>query len=260
MPTIKIVTFNMRCAWGTDGINSFMHRVGLIYDKLNAEKPDVVAFQECTPKIMDLMEKMFPEYSFHGMYRSENYWGEGLFIAVRKELFRAVSCENFWLSPTPYVPGSRFPVQSDCPRICNVVEIRRRESGEMLRIFNLHLDHISDEARIEGMKCVLEKMEEYNARLPMPSVLLGDYNAGPECSTIKYCNSYGKTPIFDVTGDIPLTYHGFGGVLIPEWEKIDYIYVTEELAGAHVKTETWEEEHHGIYLSDHYPVCAEFEY
>ena len=259
MSKIKIVTFNVRCPWNTDGINSFMHRMGVIYDKINMEKPDVVALQECSPKIMELMEKLFPEYDFFGQYRSENYWGEGLFVAVRKENFRVVASESFWISPTPYVPGSRFPIQSECPRICNVVQIRKKESGEMMRLFNIHLDHISDEARIEGMKCVLGKMEEYNARLPLPTVILGDYNAGPDCSTIKYCNEYEKTPLFDVTKDIPLTYHGFGGLLIPEWEKIDYIYVTGELEKSHISTEIWDTCKNGIYLSDHYPVCAEFE-
>jgi endonuclease/exonuclease/phosphatase family metal-dependent hydrolase len=260
MPKIKIVTFNVRCSWAGDKINSFVHRVGLIYDKINEEKADVIAFQECTPKIMDLMEKMFPEYSFHGMYRSENYWGEGLFVAVRKDMWRVVASESFWVSPTPYVPGSRFPIQSECPRICNVVQIRRKESGEMMRIFNIHLDHISDEARIEGIKCVMGKLEEYNARLPLPAVILGDFNAGPECSTIKFCNEYEKTPIFDVTKDIQLTYHGFNGVLIPEWEKIDYIYVSGGLEKSLTEVGIWDTVHHGIYLSDHYPVYAEFEY
>ncbi len=260
MSNVKIVSYNIRNQWTGDGINAFIHRAGLIYDKINEEMPDVVAFQECTPKIMELMEKMFPEYAFFGQYRSVNYWGEGLFVAVKKAAWTVISYETFWISPTPYIPGSRFPIQSDCPRICNVVQIRSKENGKMMRIFNIHLDHISDEARIEGMKCVLEKLEEFNARAELPAVILGDFNAGPECSTIKYCNEYKKTPLCDVTADIPLTYNGFNGVFIPQWEKIDYIYVTEKLAGACTGVRVWDDCHAGIYLSDHYPVCAEFEW
>lgn len=256
---MKIVTFNLRCVWNKEGKNSFIHRAGLIYDKISREMPDVMAFQECTPQIMELMEKMFPEYAFCGQYRSENYWGEGLFVAVKKTDWTVLSYESFWLSPTPYVAGSRFPIQSDCPRICNVVQIRGKESGKMLRIFNVHLDHISDEARIEGIKCLLEKMEEFNARLALPAVILGDFNAGPECSTIKYCNEYEKTPLCDVTKDIPLTYHGWGGVLIPEWEKIDYIYVSGGLEKALSDVGLWKDVSDGIYLSDHYPVYVDFD-
>ena len=259
---MKIVTFNIRGVWDreADPKNGFIHRAGLIYDKVSRETPDIMAFQECTPKIMELMEKMFPEYAFCGQYRSVNYWGEGLFVAVKKADWSVISYESFWLSPTPYVAGSRYPIQSDCPRICNVVQVRHRENGKMMRIFNIHLDHISDEARIEGIKCVLAKMEEFNARLALPSVILGDFNASPQCSTIKYCDEYEKTPIADVTKDIPLTYHGWGGVLLPEYEKIDYIYVSDGLEKKLTSVGLWDDCHGGIYLSDHYPVCAEFDF
>lgn len=260
MPKLKIVTFNMRCPWDQDGINSFMHRAGLIYDKINSEKPDIIGFQECTPKNMEVMEKLFPEYSFHGTYRSENYWGEGIFTAVRKELFRVVACEIFWISPTPYVPGSRFPSQSDCPRICNVTEIRRREDDKMIRLFNIHLDHIGEKAREDGMKCVLGKMAEYSARLPMTTVILGDFNAEPQSNAVKICSAHNVPELVDVTAELERTNHDFGRLIATSPSKIDYIFASPELAGAHVKTEAWEEEHHGIYLSDHYPVCAEFEY
>jgi len=260
MSKIKIVTFNIRCQWSGDGINSFMHRAGFIYEKISAEMPDIIAFQECTPKIMELMEKMLPEYAFYGQYRSVNYWGEGLFVAVKKANWAVVAMENFWLSPTPYVAGSRFPGQSDCPRICNTVQVRRRESGEMMRIFNIHLDHVSEEARINGIKCVLGKMEEYSARLPLPTVLLGDFNAEPSSETVKCCGSNATPSVFDVTGDIVATNHDFGRRLPLSPSKIDYIFVTEELFEACSGASVWDECHEGIYLSDHYPVCAEFEY
>lgn len=260
MPSLKIVTFNMRCPWDTDGINSFMHRAGLIYDKINLEKPDIIGFQECTPKNMELMEKLFPEYSFHGTYRSKNYWGEGIFTAVKKDLFRVVACEIFWISPTPYIPGSRFPTQSDCPRICNVTEIRRRKDDKMIRLFNIHLDHISEEARRDGMRCVLDKMAEYSARLPMTTVILGDFNATPQSIAIKMCAQHNAPTLTDVTSALAYTYHDFGKQSDKVPFKIDYIFASPDLAGAHVKTETWKDEHNGIYLSDHYPVSAEFEY
>ncbi len=256
---MKIVTFNLRGVWKAEKKNSFIHRAGFIYDKITREMPDVIAFQECTPPIMGLLEKMLPEYEFLGQYRSANYDGEGLFVAVKKEDFAVIAYESFWLSPTPYVSGSRYPIQSDCPRICNVLQLRHKENGKMLRIFNVHLDHISDEARIEGIKCLLEKMEEFNDRLCLPAVILGDFNAGPECSTIGYCEEYEKTPLCDVTKDIPLTYHGWGGVLTSEFDKMDYIYVSEGMEKALTGVGIWDDISDGIYLSDHYPVYADFD-
>ena len=44
---MKILSFNIRCPWkDRDGKNDFIHRAGLIYDKIETEQPDVIAFQE----------------------------------------------------------------------------------------------------------------------------------------------------------------------------------------------------------------------
>ena len=130
----------------------------------------------------------------------------------------------------------------------------------MIRLFNIHLDHISEDARVDGMKCVLGKMAEYSARLPMTTVILGDFNASPQSLPVKMCSEHGAPALIDVTAELKLTNHDFGKLLAESPSKIDYIFVSPKLADAHVKTEAWDEEHHGIYLSDHYPVCAEFEY
>ena len=130
----------------------------------------------------------------------------------------------------------------------------------MIRLFNIHLDHIGEKAREDGMKCVLGKMAEYSARLPMTTVILGDFNSEPNSEPIKICSAHDAPALVDVTSELKRTNHDFGKLLATSPSKIDYIFASHELAGAHVKTEAWEEEHHGIYLSDHYPVCAEFEY
>ncbi len=251
----KIVSFNLRCVWYGDGINAFMFRAGMIFDKIMKEMPDVLAFQEMSEKHLDLLKRMLPEYEFYGQFRSKNYAGEGLFTAVRKDAWNVIAYETFWISPTPYVAGSRFEDQSDCPRICVVTQIRHRETGKMLRLYNIHLDHISDTARIEGIQCVFEKMEEFNGKLSLPSVVLGDYNAYPDSETICFCNDYQSPRMFDVTKDIPVTFHDFGKRGI----KIDYIYVTERLKNAFIGADIWDTEREGIYLSDHYPVWVDID-
>lgn len=48
---MKVVTYNLSCDWDScDGINSFIHRAGMIYERLDAEMPDIIAFQEVVPK------------------------------------------------------------------------------------------------------------------------------------------------------------------------------------------------------------------
>ena len=255
MSTVKIVSFNLRCVWKGDGINAFIFRAGMIYDKIMREIPDVLAFQEMSVDHLKLLQRMLPEYAFCGQFRSKNYTGEGVFTAVRKDAWDVIAYETFWISLTPYVAGSRFEDQSDCPRICVVTQIRHKETGKMLRLYNIHLDHISNTARIKGIRCVFEKMEEFNGKVPLPSLVLGDYNAYPDSETIRFCDDY-KTPVmFDVTKEIPVTFHDYGkrGV------KIDYIYVTEDMVDAVLETKIWDTKYNGIYLSDHYPVCADVE-
>ena len=126
---MKIVTWNLRCLWSGDGINAFLHRAGMIYEKIDREKPEIIAFQEVVAESLTFLRKIFPEYIFLGQMRSENYDGEGLYTAVRKDIFDVLGGETFWLSPTPYIAGSRFEKQSDCPRICVYTLVRHKTGG-----------------------------------------------------------------------------------------------------------------------------------
>ena len=247
---MKILSFNIRCPWkGMDGINDFIHRAGFIYDKIKSQKPDVIAFQEVRDEAYVLLQKMLPEYEFFGTFREENYTIEGLYIAIRKDSFTYLETEVFWLSPTPFVVASKFENQSECSRICLMTKIRHRKTNEVFRLLNLHLDHISEEARVLGMQCVFDFMNEYDSREKLPTVLLGDFNTTPNGDVIKSCHA--RKGMFEATKDIDVTFHGYGRKTI----KLDYIFVSDEWADRVIKTETWTDCHEGIYLSDHYPVC-----
>ena len=139
---MKIVTFNIRTRWDNDGINSFIHRIGLIYEKINEERPEVVAFQEVTEKHIDVLRKIFPDYDFYGSGRLEDRTGEGLYTAYLKSKFDLVSERVFWLSDTPNVPGSRFKSQSIYPRICVYTLLSDKESKEQFGFYNVHINSI----------------------------------------------------------------------------------------------------------------------
>ncbi len=251
---MKIVTYNMRCIWdGSDGVNSFLHRAYMVYEKLSAEKPDIVSFQEVREEHAAYLEKMFPEYLLIGHGRLEDYSGEGVYTAIRRETMMLSASEITWLSETPYLPASRFPEQSECPRVVLMTLVRERASGRMIRVYNLHLDHISENARRLGMQCVLDRVTEEQKKFPTETVILGDFNARPDSVAIELCRAY---PLVDLTDKIEATFHGFG-TRDPEI-KIDYIFASEKLASAMVSCEAWTECKHGIWLSDHYPVSAVF--
>ena len=248
---MKIVTWNMRFVYKDgDGINNFVHRAGMVCEKLAVELPDVITFQEIVPESLKLLKRMLPEYDFFGHFKEADYvTGGGLFTAVRKESFDIIALETFWLSETPYTPGTRFKNQSPVPRTCVMTLLRNKITGELIRVFNIHLDHISEEARVHGMKCILEFVKEYNKKISCPVVLMGDFNSSPEDESIELCRKEFK----DITENIKTTFHGYSG----ECEKIDYILLSEEFEGRVKKADIWDDSSDGIYLSDHYPVYAE---
>ena len=254
---MKIVSFNLRCAWDKDGINSFLHRAGSILYKIDAEKPDVIAFQEGTEKNIEFLQRYLVDYTFIFQQREADLTGEGLCVALRKAEYNAVDARIFWLSETPEVPGSRFAEQSRFPRICQCVTIKRTQDNAQFSIYNLHLDHISDSARILGIRVALEKIAEMNAASPKPFFILGDFNARPESETITYCNTYKPLPIVDMTAALPVSFHKYGDETA--FRKIDYIYTDPKTAEKKWQVCLWDDTADGIYLSDHYPICRDID-
>ena len=252
----KIVTFNLRYLYDGDGVNSYIHRSGIIRNKINLEKADVIGFQEATPQIIDDLIKNIPEY--HVIYngRDADLGGEGLAIALRKETVELMNFDSFWLSETPYVSGSRNEIQSACPRICQQVLVRLRRSDKTCWVFNNHLDHFQDDmSRILEIKQVLERVRECKERWEAPVFILGDFNSLPESEVIQYCNKYKPVKIADLTIDSGPTFHGFGKAEI--FKKIDYIFSDLKKEDCNYIIKCWNDEHNGIYLSDHYPICVD---
>lgn len=254
---MKTVTWNLRSVYIGDGINGFIHRAGMICKKILDEKPEVIGFQEIIEETLPMMERMLPEYLFVGHFRNENYGGEGVFTAIRKDCIQLLGSEVIWLSPTPYVAGSRFEVQSMCPRICLMTQLRHKTTGVIFRVFNIHLDHESEEARVKGIECTLNFIKEYNNKMEYPLFLLGDFNAVPDSEVLKICDNFGG--LSELTGHIENTFHNYGGKVRDFEYKIDYIYISDSLKDKVKKTEAWTDILDGIYLSDHYPICTEID-
>lgn len=249
---MKIVTWNLRMVWKNgDGINDFIHRAGFIYEKIMEEKPSVIAFQEVVPNSLEFLKRVLVEYEFIGGMRTENYDGEGVYTAFLKEEFIQLSSDFFWLSPTPYVPASRFEEQSVYPRVCVYNKVLYKKTNKVFNFFNLHLDNTSQIAMLKGFNCVLEYIEKNNTSIDKnATIILGDFNAEENSITIKSTNKLNW--IVDVTKGIKETFHGFGKI---ENNKIDYIFISKCLVRMIETVDVWKDEINGIYLSDHYPIC-----
>ena len=258
---MKLVTFNIRCDYGQDGGNCFQFRKALIKKKILHEKPDVICFQEVLPHVAVWLKEELKDYYVVGCGRSTELDNEQMSVAYRKEKLNLVSMDTFWLSETPFVPGSRYQEQSECPRVCTEVVLEDLIEKKVFRLMNVHLDHLGAEARMLGLKQMLKKAEAELLFPDIPVLLAGDFNAEPGAWEIQEIER--ESDYVNLTKGIGITFHGF----LPEEaeEAIDYVYLrnsakenVEKLEC--ISVEKWEDREENVWLSDHYPVCVTLEW
>jgi len=88
--------------------------------------------------------------------------------------------DTFWLSNTPFEPGSRFP-GAGCPRLATFALFRLSAAAEKhprdIALINTHLDHVSDAQRRIGASMVLHRARyEALVRPGVPIFVTGDLN------------------------------------------------------------------------------------
>ena len=245
---MRIVTYNLRCDVKADGVNSFSSRRGLVLDKIDREMPDVIGFQEVTPSMNAFLHRKLSGYTVVGCGRGRDYQDEYNPVAFRSDRYELIGLDVTWLSETPYEPGTRFKIQSICPRIITHAILRPLGMGEPFHVYNTHLDHESTEARQQGAKRLIEKIEEDAKTHPFPVMLTGDFNANPDAEEMRLIMA--EDSVYDnFTYNIGTTFHDWGR---RDEGQIDYIFARGMKAeSAPVK---WTDEMNGIYLTDHYPI------
>lgn len=247
---LKVMTFNIRCKNGSDGINSFDNRKKKILKAIADEFPDIIGFQEVTDVQREfLKENICDKYTVLGCGRNSDYRGEAVSIAFKKDVFELVSFETFWLSSTPKLPGSRYEGsdQSNCPRLTVHAELSAKELSAPLHFFNTHLDHIGSSAKLLGITQIIQKISEVKGGF----VLTGDFNSHPDSEVIRAINEI-TDPVFkEATENISHTFHAFGN--LDHDCKIDYIFTNGKPMESYAVEDGGE---NGIYISDHFPICA----
>ena len=255
--SMKFVTFNIRCDFGEDGINCFENRKQMILEKILNESPEILCFQEVVPPVAVWLKENLNDYYVIGFGRSATLEDEQLTIAYKKDRFNLIRMTTFWLSETPEIAGSRYEGQSECPRTCNEVIFDDLEEKRIFKVMNVHLDHIGVQAKIMGLNQLLDRQAEEKFMPDMPVIIAGDFNFQPESEEMERFKEHSAYKEFlNLTEGIGYTFHGFGEKGAEE--EIDYIFVKGEVNVRSVVK--WEDNADKIFLSDHYPVCAEFSF
>ena len=226
---------------------SWFYRAELIAEEVAAVSPDIVGFQEVTFIHQSYLERIMQGYANAMAYRDEFVLSEGCPIFYRTDKYELVEEGSFWLSETPEVMSKSWG--SAHYRIAVYVLLRDRASGEEIAVFNAHLDHESEQARINGIKVVLDKIAELG---DMPAILLGDLNAEPDSETLKSAyESFDDSALIANEADSGATFHAWGENL--DRERIDYILVTKGDAVVY-EYRIVDNLHGKEYASDHSPI------
>lgn len=252
----RFASFNIRNSTAADGPDSWVHRSGQVLDLLRYYAWDAVGFQELTGVQKDAVARL-PGYAHEGISRDNDNNGEHCSVFYRTDRFERVDGGTFWLSPTPEVPLS-VAWGSACIRICTWVLLRDKRNGRSFAFVNTHLDHISEEARAEGAKVVLERIKNQFAEIPV--VLTGDFNATPEERCYRDITAV-LTDTRRAAGALHYgpsgTFHGFrpDAASWGNLHEIDYIFVSRDIAT--LKTRTIADRDDRGFPSDHFPIDAE---
>ena len=250
MPEYKIMTFNVRGAFGCDGEQEFCYRKEFLCDKIRELSPDVIGFQEVSHLMRAELISLLPEYAFLGAGRERTRLGEASVIAYRQSRLMPERLYSEMLSETPHVPGSTYGGdQSDCPRIFSSADFMPFDSAAPFRVINVHTDHIGAHARELEVAQLYDFYKRENELRPMTTVIVGDFNAKPGAPEIRMLSE--SQHFSDVTDAISESYHGFGEC---EPYKIDYIFVSKDAEACDVKCIS--DKRGELYLSDHHPIIA----
>ena len=246
--------------------NRWERRRQLVSDLIRASEASIIGVQELLPEMkLDVQRLLNHEYSVFGngrFFGVRSQEDEHADIIVKNQDAQVRFCKTFWLSKNPEKNGSRAYF-SIFPRICTVAEITLKNSGRRIRVFNTHFDHICSFARTLGARIILKYMDAYNQREPLPTILMGDLNAGPNSRAVKILkenlHDYSSVHLNDVyqffhPGKIHNTFHNFSGKRIHGLGPIDYIFVSDDFEV--VESHIWDADQDGRYPSDHYPLVA----
>ena len=255
---ISIIDLNIRYVNNIDGINVWDNRKNKLIELLLNKKADIFFFQEITRIQSDFIDRYLSSiYEFVGEYRDSTDASEKCSICVNKLKYTIIHHGQFWLSSTPDVPGSN-DFGNFFPRICTWATLKQIE-GISLLFMNVHLDHVNLEAHLPCVRVLIEEELKIEQRFKDIHFVFiaGCFYCEENAKEIKYIKDQGYTEIMYEN-----TFHGFTGIANNHW---DYMFWKEkdgddiEFKEAHVlKKEGTIDESKNHYISDHFPVYAEF--
>lgn len=218
---LTVMSYNIRCWTFIDlGQKSWPYRANLVVRNIADNAPDIIGFQEVTPGQYRYLNNMLQGYDSVIEYRDNSLLREACPIYYNAARYALVEKGSFWLSETPGVMSKDWDAAHY--RICSYVILSEKATDTEFVVFNTHLDHVSDEARINGIGVVLEKIKAFGG---LPAILMGDLNAEENSETYRMASAHFTDARYAAADSMDAaSYQDWGRAL--DSPRIDYILLS----------------------------------
>lgn len=255
---LKLMTYNIRLDLEFDGENKWSNRKDFWASQITFYEPDVFGIQEALPhQVIDIASAL-PEYSYVGIGRDGIGKGESSNIFFKKDRFKMVQENTFWLSETPEKISKGWDAALN--RVCTYVLLKDNKTKKSFWVFNAHLDHIGELARTNAIQLILSKIKEVNTK-NFPVFLTGDFNTEPSEQRIADLKKQ-MDDSYDTTKQKPFgptgTFNAFQ-YFEPVTKRIDYIFLSKNNPFKVVKYAVLTDSKNLKFPSDHFPVLVELQ-
>lgn len=253
---LKLMTYNIRLDVASDGKNAWPNRKEYWAAQVSFYEPDVLGIQEALPNQVTDISELLPKYDYVGMGRDGTGKGEASTIFFKKNRFKVLQKNTFWLSETPEKISKGWDAALN--RVCTYALLKDDKTNQEFWIFNTHLDHIGELARTNSIQLILAKIKELNSK-NYPVFFMGDLNSEPNEDRIIQLNkqmddsrkiSSGKP--FGPSGTFNSFRHNE-----PVTKQIDYIFLSKNSPYKVRKYAILSDSKDLKYPSDHLPVYIE---
>ena len=250
----SFLTLNLRFGLADDGTHNWRCRKKGFRPFLEKYRADFIGFQEVNDFQIDFLQNILTEYNFIGKRSpSPSFWQNNVIFYQKN--WHCTRYEHFFLSPTPWVP-SRYR-KSIWPRQCTIGMFKT--DRRQLICVNTHFD-FDVSVQIKSANLILDRLSYLPKDVPV--ILMGDFNSAPFSPCYNIFTEHDKNTTtekayFKNAFKKPFlgTHHGFTGNT--KGDHIDWILYRGKitLINSLVIQDTFKQ----IYISDHFPLYAQFE-
>ena len=244
-------------------VNEWDSRKEYMIDVIRSYSPDIIMMQEVIYDSYAYCKQQLSDYYAFGFEGPEmdpytegyHFIGKNV-IFLRRDRYEIVSAGCYWLSEDPVIAGS-ISWETNRARHANWMRVVDRNTGKQLRLIDIHLDHKSQDAKVNQAKLIVREAAQYQESFPQ--ILCGDFNSGKSTEQVVHLTENGWTDWYDALHDgveYGRTGHGFKGTNHEKpGRRIDYI-LTKGPAKA-LSCEVLTDHQGDMYPSDHFFMLAE---